>query len=184
MRRLFFALVTGLVGALVLHIVIIFALPLFATRDVYSRIAHLPANGRFVAADTIGQSSPAAFLADTPYITTQLCRFAIGDFPVHLSAEGAVPFWSLVVFDERSNEIFSMNDRTAEGSGMNVTLASPLQMIRLRESVPPGLADSVLVETASAAGYVLLRTVIPDQTFRPQAEAFLASATCEPLEAA
>ena len=49
MRRLFFALVTGLVGALVLHIVIIFALPLFAD-CLGARHRHM-ADGAFVLDD-------------------------------------------------------------------------------------------------------------------------------------
>jgi uncharacterized membrane protein len=184
MRNLVFAILAGLVGALVLHIVIILTLPFFASDDVYSRISSLSANDRFLPASAVGaEVTSTELVSDTPYSTTYLCRFVLADAPIHLQADGVVPFWSLAVFDRRSNELFSMNDRTSEGGGMNVTLANPLQMIRLREGLPPNLAGSVLVETDVTDGYVLIRTVVPDQTMQAQANDFLSSATCreEPL---
>ncbi|WP_157928802.1 DUF1254 domain-containing protein [Pararhizobium haloflavum] len=160
----------------------IFALPFFATGDAWSRVAGLPLEGRFVEAERLGDTETAGL--EHPFTTTAICRFEITSQPIHLRAEGYVPFWSLAVFDRQSNEVFSMNDRTAAGTALDVTLATPIQMIGLRESIPPALANSVLVETSAATGYILLRAVVPDASWESSAAAFLDSATCAPVDPA
>lgn len=190
MRKLLLALATGAVGALVLHIVIILFVPYFAVNDAWSRISALTAPGRFVPVDALVSSPPrehgetaAAPAADAEerFARTVACRFEIGDRPIHLKANGTVPFWSLGVFDRRSNELFSINDRNAGSGAVDVALATPVQMIVLRESIPAVLAGAVLVEMPVVQGYVVLRTVIPDASFERVASDFLDSATCGEL---
>lgn len=188
MRSLLFSIVTGLIGAVVLHIVIIFSVPYFATGDAWSRLSAIAPNTAFQPIPTVGAdalttaSTPDA--PDTaPYepIRTVVCRFDLAAAPVRLTATGDVPFWSLAVFDRRSNELFSMNDNTAEGARLDVALARPLQMLSLREETPQTLSQSILVETASDTGYVVLRTVVPSASWVPAADAFIQSARCEPV---
>lgn len=187
MRSLLLAVATGLVGALVLHIVIVFAIPYFASDDAWSRIRALDAQGRFVSlaeSSEAGDALAAGSISESAFTRTVVCRYEIEETPIHLVAEGNVPFWSLGVFDPRSNELFSMNDRTSENGGLNVALASPTQMIALREAVPQPLATSVLIEVPLPSGYVVLRTVVPDETWRSTAAQFLESARCEPVDGA
>lgn len=182
MRKLTFAALTGVVGALLLHVLIVFGVPYFAVNDAWSKMRDLPIDGRFVAPRSfLPRGSEDLATLDRPFSRTVVCRFDIAQSPIRLTASGHVPFWSLAVFDSHSNELFSMNDRTAEGNRLDVTLATPLAMIALREEVPPPLAETVLVETPQPQGYVLLRTVIPDETWTGAAEAFLASASCAPI---
>jgi uncharacterized membrane protein len=182
MRSLMLAVLVGMVGAVVLHIVIIFTVPFFATNDAWSRVAALPVNASFVPAETLGGgTSDTTLLIEQDFTRTVVCRFEIGAAPIHLTAAGPVPFWSLAVFDRQSNELFSMNDRTASGQVLDVTLASQIQMINLREAVPAALAQSVLVELPVAEGYVILRTVVPDDTWEAATSEFLDSALCRPV---
>lgn len=195
MRSLLLALLTGLVGALALHIVVILAIPFFATNDAWSRVAALDANDRFVrteslpgeavphAGDEEEMTAPDGLAFGAPFVKTAICRYDVGASPVHLSASGHTPFWALAVFDRQSNELFSMNDRTASGPDPDVTLASRIQMVGLRESVPPELAQSILVELPVTEGYVLLRTVMPDDSWDAETDAFLASAACRTVAA-
>ena len=46
------------------------------------------------------------------------CVFEVGERPVLLMASGSVPFWSFAVYDSSSNEVFSMNDRSAAGGDL------------------------------------------------------------------
>lgn len=182
MRKLAFAVLTGTVGALLLHVLIVFGLPYFAVNDAWSKVRDLPLDGRFVTPRSfLPPESEELAMLERSFTRTVVCRFDIAQNAVRLTASGHVPFWSLAVFDSRSNELFSMNDRTAEGNRLDVTLATPLDMIALREEVPPTLAETVLVETPKPDGYVLLRTVIPDDTWTGAADAFLSSASCAPI---
>jgi uncharacterized membrane protein len=175
MRSLAFTLLVGIFGAAFLHIVIILALPHFAEQDAWSRAASIDVE-RFVRLDAAQSVSIEEDLQ--PFAAAALCRFDLADEPLQLTASGDVPFWSLSIFDRWSNEIFSMNDRTAVGRSVDVVVATPLAMIGLRDGLPPGFAQSVLVEMAEGSGYVVLRTVAPDDTWDAAVDRFMASAQC------
>lgn len=180
MRKLALAVLTGLVGAAVLHILIVLLVPFFAVNDAWSRLAAQAGPEQFISVDTMLGSDGETPAVD-PFTRTVACRFIIGTTPVHIRAEGQIPFWSLGVFDRQSSELFSINDRNAASGAVDVALATPAQMIGLRESIPERLASAVLVEMPVREGYVVLRTVIPDASHESAAAAFLASAACDPL---
>lgn len=178
MRRLLLAVLAGAVGAAVLHIVIVFLVPYFAVGDAWSKLSEMETSDRFRPLP----STPGGKEGENPFMRTRVCRFVIASAPLRLSADGRVPFWSLGVFDRHSNELFSINDRTAEGGRLDIALALPAQMVRLRQDLPEVLGRSVLVEIPAAEGYVLLRTVVPDDSWDSTAEAFLDAARCRPLD--
>lgn len=181
MRKIALASLTGLVGAAVLHILIVLLVPFFAVNDAWSRLAAQAGPDQFISVDAMLGSDGERAVLD-PFTRTVACRFVIGTTPVHIRAEGSVPFWSLGVFDRQSNELFSINDRNAASGTVDVALATPAQMIGLRESIPEGLASAVLVEMPVREGYVVLRTVIPDASHERAAAEFLTSAECDPFE--
>jgi uncharacterized membrane protein len=182
MRSLLLTLLAGIVGAALLHIVIVFTVPYFAPGDAWTRVRALEEAGRFYSVERIATASGQALAAhENAFVRTRVCRFALMSGPIRVHAEGRVPFWSLSIFDPRSNEIFSINDRTVDGAMPDIALATPAQMSRLRESLPEALANSVMVETPSRQGFVLLRTVIPDESWETAADAFLDTASCAPI---
>ena len=204
MRSLLLTLVAGIVGAGLLHIVIVFTVPYFAPADAWARVSALDEAGRFYPVERIASAGafPGEAAGDSPsgnatkqevdaalaahdnaFVRTRVCRFSLAEAPIRIHAEGRVPFWSLSVFNPRSNEIFSINDRTVDGAMPDIALATAAQTSRLRESLPDALANSVMVETPSAEGFVLLRTVIPDESWETAADTFLDAATCAPLDA-
>ena len=97
---------------------------------------------------------------------------------MHIADSDTPPFWSLAVFDPKSNEVYSMNDRTAVERRVDVTLATPLQLIALRRSTPDALSRSILVELPEPKGYVVLRTIAEDATWNRIASRFLSDARC------
>ena len=74
------------------------------------------------------------------YLRSAICVFDASGGPVHIADGDAPPFWSLAVFDPQSNEVYSMNDRTAVERRVDLTLATPFQLIALRRSTPDALA--------------------------------------------
>lgn len=181
MRSLFGAIVTGIVGALILHIVIILAIPHFATRTAWAKVSSLGETGTFQILRK-GAGAKSLGSAD-PYVRTAVCAFSDDGSPIRVSAGSPPPFWSLAVFDTHSNEIYSMNDRSAVERTVDVTLATSPQMITLRRSLPDALAKSILVELPETDGYVVLRTISEDPTWDAMAHGFLAAARCAPVAA-
>ena len=176
-----FAVVTGLIGAALLHLVIVLLLPDFSERDAYTRVLAEGESHRFYR---LGEKPDRAGLSkDDPFVDTAVCAFDVSEGPLRLTApNGGVPFWSLAVYDQSSNEVFSINDRTSAGGVLDVVIATPVQLTSLRQAQPPALSQSILVETTQAEGYVVLRSLVPQPSFADIASQFLSQATCTPFE--
>ncbi|GMB81769.1 membrane protein [Shinella zoogloeoides] len=180
MRSFLYAIVIGLIGAALLHIVIILSLPSFTGRDAYTRVQSLGEANRFYKlAEKPGDT--LAPINDDPAMETSVCTFSVENGPIRLYAEGDVPFWSLAIYDEASNEVFSMNDRTSVSGALDTLIATPIQLIGIRKAVPPELEQSILVEMRGEEGYAVLRTFVPTESRRKAADGFLADASCEPF---
>ena len=119
-RRFFtglaFAVAAGLVGAALLHLIIVLALPHFSENDAYTRVLKEGETQRFYrlteTADRAGLSK------DDPFVETAVCGFDVSEGPVRLTAENTgLPFWSLGIYDGASNEVFRRvrNHRIADG---------------------------------------------------------------------
>ena len=179
--QVIFAIVTGLVGAALLHLIIVLLLPEFSERDAYTRIL---AKGEIHRFYRLGEKADRTGLAkDDPFVEVAVCAFDVADGPVRLTAANSgVPFWSLAIYDQSSNELFSINDRTSAGGGLDLVIATPVQLTTLRKSLPQAISQSILVETRQADGYALLRSLAPQKSFADIASQFLDKATCTPFE--
>ncbi|KAB1085750.1 DUF1254 domain-containing protein [Neorhizobium galegae] len=179
--KVLLAVITGLIGAALLHLIIVLALPDFSERDAYTRVL---AEGEIFRFYRLGEKPDRAGLAkDDPFVDATVCAFDISDGPVRLTAaNGGVPFWSLGVFDQSSNEVFSINDRTSAGGVLDVVIASPVQMTALRKALPQAVSQSILVEAKETAGYAVLRSLVPQPSFAGIVSQFLNQATCAPFE--
>lgn len=173
------AVLTGLVGAAVLHIIIILALPHFTGKDAHTRVRSEGVANRFHVLD---DKPDRVGLANTdPYIKTAVCHFETSERAVRLTGPANADFWSLAVYDQNSNEVFSMNDRTSVDGTMDVVVASPVQVARLRREPPDALSGAIIIEMGPPAGYAVLRVLTPQASFDSGALAFLASAGCAAL---
>lgn len=202
MNRLTYAALTGLIGAALLHIIIILALPNFTGKDAYTRIKASGPSHRFIvlpdSVDTRADkpaegpttgpangraegSDPTALSNVDPFLKGAVCHFDIARAPLRLYAPAGPSFWSMAVFDASSNEVFSMNDRTSVGGDLDAVVATPAQVAQIRKAPGAALTQSILVEYRGTTGYVVLRTMVPAPSFSPQARAFLDEALCAPL---
>jgi len=180
MPRVLFVILTGLVGAALLHLVIILSLPYFSEKDAYTRV--LAEGSRHIFHRLPDVRDRAGLVQDDPFMELSACAYDISQGPIRIYARGDVPFWSLGIYDAASNEVFSINDRTSSGGILDVVLATPAQLTLLRKALPETINESILVETQRADGYVVLRTMVPQDSFVPAASAFLSEAICAPFE--
>lgn len=176
MRSVILAIATGLVGAAFIHIVIILALPMWTGTDSWTRVQALGAANRFYA--LANEPNTTGLYNETPNIRTAVCHFDVSGGPVRVIASGDVPIWTVSAYDVSANETYSMNDRSAIGSGVNIAFVTPAQMLQLRRTMPPSLEQAVLVELQQPQAYVALRAVSPTPSHEPAARAFLADALC------
>lgn len=184
MRSLLLAVAIGLVGAAMLHIVIILSIPHFAGEKAWTKVRALGPPETF---HVLGRATPDGAAPDIapsqadPYLRSAICSFDAGAAPVRITDSDRAPFWSLAVYDPQSNEVYSMNDRTAVDRRVDITLATPLQLIALNRARPEALGRSILVELPGPKGYVVLRTIAADATWTRIVARFLSDAECKPV---
>ena len=180
MGRALFTLLAGLVGAGIVHISVLMLVPYYASRDAWSQVSALGADYAFAA---VAGEPARKLLADIdPLFEVAVCRFDLTGGLVHASASGTLPFWSVSVFNQRGENIYSFNDRNMSGAGLDVTVATPVQMVELRKDLPEEFAQSIFIEADMTKGMIVLRMFRPDALTAQKALAFLASAKCEAAE--
>jgi uncharacterized membrane protein len=173
-------LLAGLLGAVLVHGAILFAMPALTERDAWSVLAEEADTDRFFRLDP---DSPVGELARSvdPLFAAAACRFDLGQGPQRIVGTSGSPYWSLSVYNRLGLIVYSLNDRTAPAGRLDVVLATPAQLLELRRQTPPELEQSVFVEAEIAEGIVVLRSFVPDETWQTPVGAFLDGALCEPL---
>ena len=192
MVKLLHAILTGLVGAALLHVIIILSLPHFVKASAYARVLAMGDEGRFYriadparapqptppARPATGEAPLPPLVNPDPFVSASACAISVENGPVRLFADGDVPFWSVVIFDKDSNEVFSMNDRTSVSGALDMLVGTKAQLPAIRKALPEDLAQSILVEMPAEGGYAVLRALSPRRSFQSGADDFLANAEC------
>lgn len=179
MGKLLYALAAALVGAGLVHIVIVLAVPAFSDRDAWSGISGLGAPYEFTEIATGLPARTPIHLSD-PLFRTATCHFDLSEGPVHVTAGGNVPFWSVSIFSGSGVNIFSNNDRTSPANDLDILVINPVDALEFRKNLPAGFERSITVEADIDAGFAVLRVFQPDESWRTIVAGFLQGAACNP----
>ena len=174
MLRLFYALIVGIIGAGIVHIVVLMLLPQFSDRDAWSRLALASALYEPVRID----GAASALKSEDPLFVATACRFDLGQGVLHVETDGTVPFWSVSVYDRAGQNIYSFNDRTANNGLLDFVVLDTAQMIELNKAPTEELQKSILVEAPVSEGIVLIRAFVPDRSWKQAVSGFLDNVTC------
>lgn len=177
MRRLLVAIAGGLLLAGVIHIVVIFLVPYFATHDAWSEVKRFGPDGQFHVLP-LGGSGPDTLPGLDPRVLHAVCRFSIAEAPIRIQATLPNDFWSIAIFDRRGRNIYSLNDRSAERTELDLAVLTPVQMAQMREDPPASLEQAVVIELPVEVGFAVLRVLVADDSMLPSAMAALQGANC------
>jgi uncharacterized membrane protein len=177
MRRLLLYALGGLLLGGIIHIVVILLVPEFATRDAWTSLGRFGGDGVF---HLLPPTEPGtAALPDLdPAMAHAACRFTLAKGPIRIRARMPDEFWSLAVFDRRGSNRYSLNDRTAERRDIDLVIATPLQMLAMRETPNPALDNAIVIELPLDQGFLLIRAFVPDPTLAPATDTALKAASC------
>jgi uncharacterized membrane protein len=177
MLRLFYVLLIGLVGAGIVHIAVLLLLPQFSERDAWSSLAEAADFYKAVRIDSSDGSPPIVKAVD-PLFQAAACRFDLDDGPVHLKAPGAVPFWSVSIYDRAGQNVYSFNDRATEKGALDFVVLTREQMIEVRKAMPEDFQKATFVQVPVGEGIVVVRAFVPDPTWEEATSQFLAKLAC------
>jgi len=178
MRSLLHALILGLLGAGIVHIVVLFLVPEFSERDAWSRLAMASDLYKMTRLDAEAGGAPVVKSVD-PLFYAAACRFDLADGLVRIKAPGDVPFWSASVYDRNGHNIYSFNDHNANGEKLDAVVLTPAQMIDVRRDLPEDLQGAIFVEAPIEEGIFVVRAFVPDESWKPIVSRFLEQSACE-----
>ena len=180
MNRTLLYVIGGLMLAGIIHIATVIMIPYFATADAYSSMRQFGRDGAFhVLPEARAGHEPLVDL--DPQMLYGVCRFSLEDGPIQVTADLPDTFWSVAVFDRRGRNAYSLNDRSAGRTEVDLVVITPVQMAQLRRNPPEELETAIVVELPIETGFVLLRVFVPDDTMLPRARDALAAADCSAM---
>lgn len=182
MRTLLFAIGGLLLGGII-HIAIILLVPSYSTRDAWTAVGRFGDDNQFHSLPRAEPGTEALPYLD-PGMAHAVCRFSLGKGPVRMLASLPDTFWSLAVFDRRGRNIYSLNDRSAENSALDLLVANSVQVAELKQEPRQDLESSIIIENPGNSGFALLRVFVPDPTLAEQATDALSKAECRAVSPA
>lgn len=177
MKRTFLFALGGLLLGGVIHIAIVFMVPLYANNDAWAQMHRFGRDGAYhLLPIPAAGSEPLASL--DPRMVAAVCRFSLVDGPTRVRADLPDDFWSVAVFDRRGRNVYSLNDRAADRQSLDLAILTPVEMAQLRQNPPETLDTALVVQLPIDEGFVLLRVFVADDSMLPSALDALATADC------
>jgi uncharacterized membrane protein len=176
LTRSVYVCLVGLVGALFVHLAIVFLVPLVAPKTAWAQIRTAAEPAVMIRTD--GEGTRRSIAGVSPQETAAICRYDLAEGVFVFSALGDVPYWSLAVHSASGEVIFSANSRTAGGRRVDMAVLNASQLREFRQQLPDSYADRIIVSADNNQGFVMLRVLRPDPSWRPAVDRFLDSAVC------
>ena len=176
MTRLLHAILTGLIGAGIVHIAVLMLVPGFSVRDAWTVLS---AQSNYYTFTRLDPPDRAPLISSLdPLLDAVACRFDLGKGVVHIVGAGSVPYWSISVYDRSGRNIYSFNDRSSTQGDVDFVVATAVQMVALRNALPADYDRSVFVEADIDEGIAVIRAFAPDASWEPTVSSYLASLKC------
>lgn len=167
----------GLMLAGVIHIGTVLLVPHYAVNDAWAEMRRLGRAGTFHTIP-LTEAGTGSLTSLDPRMMHAVCRFSMADGPVRISAHLLSDYWSIAIFDRRGRNAYSVNDRAADGSELDLTVITPVQMAQIRQDPPESMDSSIVIELPISEGFALIRVFVADETMVPRVEAALETADC------
>lgn len=181
MMRLFYATLIGLVGAGVVHLAVIFLLPIASSDTAWNRVfAATEQNEPFRLEGGLATLGAGAYGPD-PFFVTSICRYDLRNGALRVRSAGSAPLWTVGIHDSLGTMIFSANDRLVAGRRLDLAVVDASQLRFVRQNAPPELANAIIAPANRPTGFVVVRAFRPDPTWSPMVDRFVDDIVCESL---
>jgi uncharacterized membrane protein len=166
--------VTALVVALVVHLVVIVAAPRVVMSVAVHRIEDKAGGTNvWLHAERVTPQTQGV-VRSSPDLAYSACAWDLSEGPVRISAPAWNDYFSLSLYDSRTDNFFVANGRDTGGTdGVELLLATRDQ------SADVARADVRTVVAPSSTGIALLRYLAPTPSAFARADALRRSAVCD-----
>jgi uncharacterized membrane protein len=171
MRRWFLPLLAGVLAAFAAYHLALVQTPRVLMSAAIKRVGAGGMNR--MTHGPLATSKARAIVRPSPDLAYSSCPFDLSAGPVRVVAPPVPsPYWSLSVFDARTDVAFVRNNRETGGKGLNIVLARPGQ------AVPPG---ATVVRVNGERGIALVRILVEDRNRFAPIDRARRAATCGPV---
>jgi len=177
MRRTILFLVGGLLLGGIIHIAVVFMVPYYADRDAWAQTSQFGVDDE-IHLLPLPQAGAEPLRSLDPWMLHAVCRFSLADGPIRITADLPEDLWSIAIFDRRGRNVYSLNDRSAERTRLDLAVITPVQMAQLRQDPPQSLERAIVIEIPLEEGLALLRVFVADETKLSEASEAVRSADC------
>ena len=184
MIRLVHATIVGLVGAALVHLSVIFLLPLLSASTAWNQIAARTAENAPASLQESIDTDPARTGGNgpDPFFETAVCRYDLRDGALRVRASGDAPLWTVGVHDSLGTVVFSANDRIVAGRRLDLAVVDANQLRFVRQNAPAELTDAFIAPAGRPTGFVLVRAFRPDASWSAVIDRFIDGLACETLQ--
>jgi uncharacterized membrane protein len=151
MKKALWFLLTLVVVAAAAHLAMVQAFPRLAMNQAMDRLSAGGVNAFVHAPRTTAESR--AVVRPAPDLLYSVCVYDLWRSPVTISVTPGEGYWSLSLYDQRSDNFATYNDEE-HPEGVSVTL------VRAGAASPAG--TGIVVESPSRTGIALVRRLAPD----------------------
>lgn len=167
----------GIVLGLVVHLVVVLAMPMLAEDRLWNRIAARAEPGEVAVLAQPERGEPNPLQLD-PELVYAVCRYDLSRGPGVFSGTLPVDFWSIGVFDREGRSVYSTTNRSGVGTALELGVFNPAQTRLLAErqfEIKQGL---LIVESPVDEIFAVLRLAVPHPAMRPRYEETLKNLSC------
>ena len=177
MTRTVLFLIGGVLLGGIIHIAVVFMVPYYANRDAWAQMDGFGPDDQFHVLP-LPQAGTEPLRSLDPWMLQAVCRFSLADAPVRITAALPDDYWSIAVFDRRGRNVYSLNDRSAERTRLDMAIITPVQMAQLRQDPPQSLETAIVIELPLSEGFALLRVFVAEESDLGRARRALQTADC------
>lgn len=181
MARIFYTILVGLVGAALIHIIVLLMIPSYAKQGLWQALAGRAELYQMVPFDATEPGQSHLPGTGDPLFTAIACRFDLEDGPLHLQSEKTTSFWSLSIRNPAGLSVYSLNERVSRDGKLDIVILTEQQMDGFKTDLDERFSNSILIETELGDGIAVLRAFQKDQTVADEVASFLKNSTCEPI---
>jgi len=177
MRRFLWATFLGIIGAGIVHIVVLLMVPHVSERGVWSRLAAVARPDAPTPVD--GRDGGMVLRPHDPAFLVSVCLFDLSEGRLRVASDRRVPFWSASVYDRNGSSLMAVNDASAPQGLLDLVVLSTDQLDELRREEPAEMERSVFAEATAQEGAVVVRALAPDPSWTEAVQAFMEDLRCD-----